>query len=128
MGTNFNVPRGIPLKPITRPVNTPLQKTPDKSNEFSEILSQKLESSSLKFSAHAQKRLNANGIKLSAQQIQQLEDAVNKLATKGGKESLVIMKDLAFVVSVANKTVITAIDNARMEENVFTNIDSAVIS
>lgn len=128
MGTNFNVPRGIPLKPITRSINPPIKKSPPKSSEFGKVLDDKLKSSSLKFSAHAQKRLDTNGIKLNKQQLQQLEDAVSILEHKGGKESLVIMNDLAFVVSVTNKTVITAIDNARMQENVFTNIDSAVIS
>lgn len=128
MGTNFNVPRGIPLKPITRPINPPVQKAPPKSSEFGKLLDDKLKSGSIKFSIHAQKRLNASGIKLSEGQLQQLEEAVSKLEHKGGKESLIIMNDLAFVVSVANKTVITAIDNARMKENIFTNIDSAVIS
>ena len=51
-----------------------------------------------------------------------------KLAEKGGRESLVIMGDLALIVSVTNKTVITAINGENIRNNVFTNIDSAVIT
>ena len=46
---------------------------------------------------------------------------------KGSKESLILLRDLALVVSVNNRTVITAIDKARQKERVFTNIDSTVI-
>jgi flagellar operon protein len=70
----------------------------------------------------------ANGIKLSEGELRKLEDAVAKVEAKGGKESLILMRDLAFVVSVKNKTVITAINHERLQDNVFTNIDSAVIS
>jgi flagellar operon protein len=49
------------------------------------------------------------------------------VAQKGGRESLVMMGDSALVVSVKNRTVVTALDKAQMRGNVFTNIDSAVI-
>jgi len=39
-----------------------------------------------------------------------------------------MLDKLALVVSVRNKTVITAMDEARMKEGVFTNIDSVVIA
>jgi len=38
-----------------------------------------------------------------------------------------VMDNQAFIVSVTNRTVITALDGSSMKENVFTNIDSAVI-
>ena len=53
--------------------------------------------------------------------------AVDRAAAKGARESLVLVDDTAFVVSVRNRTVITAVDRARMRDQVFTNIDSAVI-
>ena len=56
-----------------------------------------------------------------------LKDAVNKAEAKGAKESLILMDQLALVVSVKNRTVITAVDGASLKDNVFTNIDSAVI-
>jgi flagellar operon protein len=65
---------------------------------------------------------------LDNQQITQLGAAVDKAAQKGARESLVLMnRDLALVVSVTNRTVITAMDGNSIRDNVFTNIDSAVI-
>lgn len=94
---------------------------------FGEVFHQALREQSLKFSLHAQKRLDARGIKLNQQQISDLEGAVDKARSKSAKESLILMEDCAFVVSVPNKTVITVIDGESLKENVFTNIDSAVI-
>ena len=59
--------------------------------------------------------------------MKQLQEAVNRARAKGARESLVLMGELALVVSVKNNTVITAVDGANMRVNVFTNIDSAVI-
>ena len=81
----------------------------------------------LKFSAHAKERLSTRNINLSAQDITNITDAVNKAAAKGARQSLLVMNNLALIVSVTNRTVITALDDSNMKENVFTNIDSAVI-
>ncbi len=130
MGNDFQVPRNIPLRPVGSVEKS--QRKPkagtNASVNFNDLLEQKIADSSLKFSAHAQKRLVANGIKLDESQISRLESAVAKVEAKGGRDSLVLMQNLAFVVSVTNKTVITAINYDRLQENVFTNIDSAVIS
>jgi flagellar operon protein len=56
-----------------------------------------------------------------------MNEAVNKAASKGARQSLLVMDNQAFIVSVPNRTVITALDGGSMKENVFTNIDSAVI-
>lgn len=82
----------------------------------------------LKFSAHAEKRLASRQIPLSPTELAGLKSAVDRAAAKGARESLVLMKDMAFIVSVKNRTVITAIDGQSLKENVFTNIDSAVIA
>ena len=47
---------------------------------------------------------------------------------KGARSSLILTEAGAFVVSVSNRTVITAMDPAQMRERVVTNIDSAVIA
>jgi len=95
---------------------------------FARVLDQKLPSSQeLKFSQHAQDRLRARNITFSPAELANLEGAVNSVAQKGGKESLVMMGDSALVVSVKNRTVVTALDKMQMKGNVFTNIDSAVI-
>ena len=93
---------------------------------FQQALQQEMES--VKFSQHALQRLASRKIELDQTQLQKLQQAVGKAAQKGARESLVLMQpDLAFVVSVRNRTVITAVDGDSMKENVFTNIDSAVI-
>jgi flagellar operon protein len=81
----------------------------------------------LKFSAHAKERLQSRQINFSEGDLGRIQDAVNKAAAKGGRSSLLVMKDVALIVSVTNRTVITAVDGSNLKENVFTNIDSAVI-
>jgi flagellar operon protein len=82
----------------------------------------------VRFSAHAQQRLAQAAVELGPGALSRLEAAVDKAGQKGGKESLILLDDLAFVVSVANRTVITAVGADRMNDNVFTNIDSVVIA
>lgn len=81
----------------------------------------------VRLSAHAQERLRHSRIELTPEHMERLNGAVAKAAAKGARESLILLDDLALVVSVKNRTVITAIGPDRIKENVFTNIDSAVI-
>jgi flagellar operon protein len=94
---------------------------------FASVLDTKLPAQEVKFSQHAQDRLRARNINFSATDLANLEGAVTSVAQKGGKESLVMMGDSALVVSIKNRTVVTAMDRAQMKGNVFTNIDSAVV-
>ena len=81
----------------------------------------------LKFSGHAQQRLASRNINLTNDDLQKIGDAVTRAAAKGARESLVLTDKAALVVSVPNRTVITAVDKSQLKENIFTNIDSAVI-
>jgi len=81
----------------------------------------------LKVSGHAQTRLQSRNIDLSQDQWDRVVGGVDQAAAKGSKESLVMVDNAALVVSVKNRTVITAVDQAQLKNNVFTNIDSAVI-
>ena len=82
----------------------------------------------LKLSAHAKTRLQSRDIQLDGGAWERVLSGVEKAAQKGAKETLVMVDDVALVVSVKNRTVITAVDKERLKENVFTNIDSAVIA
>lgn len=114
-----------PVQPVSRQPGSPRQPAkPVGDSPFAQVLEQ---TQGLKFSQHAQDRLKARNISFSTDQLQQLEGAVNSVAQKGGKESLVMLGDAALVVSVKNRTVVTAMDRSQMKGNVFTNIDSAVI-
>lgn len=110
------------------------QRNPEKLQNqgfsFEEILNQKQkssESSELKFSKHAAMRLENRQIRLSQEQSVRLENGVQKASEKGIKESLVLIDSLAFIVNVPNKTVVTAMNQEESGDNIFTNIDGAVI-
>lgn len=115
----------VPVKPqqnTTKPKVQEQGKIP-----FNQFLQDQISQSTVKFSNHAQQRLQSRNIQLSPADLTKINDAVEKAAQKGAKDSLIMMNNLALVVSVKNKTVITAVDGANLKENVFTNIDSAVI-
>jgi flagellar operon protein len=82
----------------------------------------------LTISQHAQKRLDSSQVKLSQDDMQRITGAVDKASAKGANQSLVMLDDLALVVSIRNRVVITAVDEARTKEGIFTNIDSVVIA
>lgn len=112
-----------------KPKSAVLNQSNINNSSFGEILKSKQKeeiTGTLRFSKHVNQRLASRNIDLSASQLERLESATNKAREKGIKESLVMVDDLAFIVNVPSKTVITAINN--MEESVFTNIDGAVIS
>ena len=81
-----------------------------------------------KFSRHALERVNRRGIQLDQSTLQRLAGGVSRAATKGSKAAVVFVDNTAFVVSVPNNTVVTAVGSEHMREHVFTNIDSAVIA
>jgi flagellar operon protein len=81
----------------------------------------------VQFSNHAVQRLQRRGISVEPGTLQRLDDAVGRADAKGARDAVVFVDGTAFVVSVRNKTVITAVDRDHMRDHVFTNIDSAVI-
>jgi len=99
---------------------------------FQEILQQKsnaglTDTRELKFSKHAVGRLTQRNISLTEEQLERLNDGARKAGQKGIKDSLVIVDELAFIVNVPSSTVVTAMDSTETIENVFTNINGAVI-
>ena len=94
---------------------------------FEEALSRASESG-LRFSGHAARRIQQRGLQLDGDRLRRLEEAVERAAAKGARESLVLLDELALVVSIRNQTVITAMDEESQREHVFTNIDSVVIA
>jgi flagellar operon protein len=101
---------------------------PRKSNvSFKEILSSKISAGDVKFSKHAIQRINDRNINITGDQLKNINHAVEKADKKGSRESLILLNDVALVVSIRNKTVITAMNSTNLKENVVTNIDSAII-
>ena len=81
----------------------------------------------LRFTKHADARLVQRDIRLTDEQMMRLEEGTRKGCDKGIKESLVLVDDLAFIVNTDKKMVITAIDQNSSEDNIYTNIDGAVV-
>jgi flagellar operon protein len=93
---------------------------------FGEVLAEK--SAQVQFSGHALQRVRRRGIEMTPATIERLQSGVERASRKGARESVVFVDSTAFVVSVRNRTVITAVDRDHMKDHVFTNIDSAVIA
>lgn len=99
---------------------------------FREVLqqssAQKAETGELKFSKHALSRLSDRNITLDTEQLERLQAGADKAGEKGIRDSLVMVDRLAFIVNIPNRTVVTAMDSTATEENIFTNINGAVIA
>ena len=122
----FPQPIQAPVRPS--PVNPQGGKQVGSQTPFAKVLDEKLSPGQpVRLSQHALERLKSRGITLSDTDMKKLAGAVDSVAQKGGKDSLILMGDAALVVSVKNRTVVTAMDRQAMQGNVFTNIDSAVV-
>ena len=82
----------------------------------------------VRFSNHAIKRLQSREINLNSENVNRLSDAIDKAEKRGGRSSLVMVDDLAFIVNVHDRTVVTALDTNQRGEGVFTQIDSVVFA
>lgn len=95
---------------------------------FADELRRSTRTGGVEFSKHALQRLERRRIGADANTIRRLEGGIDRAAAKGARDAVVLIDDTAFVVSVRNRTVITAVDSAHMRDHVFTNIDSAAIA
>lgn len=101
------------------------QRSAVNGSSFADTLAQ---AQGVRFSNHAQKRLESRDIQLSEDNVNRLSDAIDKAEKRGGKNSLVLVDDLAFIVNVRDRTVVTALDANHRGEGVFTQIDSVVFA
>ena len=97
-------------------------------SDFAALLERKLKPrGKLRLSAHASDRLARRGIALAEEDIARIGGALDQAERKGARESLVVSDGVALLVSVPNRTVITAMPIHEADTNIFTNIDSAVV-
>ncbi|MCI7789903.1 MAG: flagellar protein [Lachnospiraceae bacterium] len=111
---------------LTQQKSKPNIKTSE-SLSFEEILQKTQQEGEVKFSKHAANRLNDRNIELTEEQLERLNDGTKMAGEKGIRESLVLVDELAFIVNTRSNTVITALTQGETKENIFTNIDGAVI-
>jgi flagellar operon protein len=117
---------GVPSASASRPSGT---YRPTNGASFAATLAQtSAEPADVRFSNHAQKRLESRDIQLSEENVNRLSDAIDKAEKRGGKNSLVLVDDLAFIVNVRDRLVVTAMDAGQRGEGVFTQIDSVVFA
>lgn len=121
-------PAAVTGAPAPRPAPRPAQTSAPSFDQVLQEAQRAQSAGTLKFSAHAQTRMQSRQIALSAPDLQRIEGAVQKAAGKGARESLILLDQTALVVSIPNRTVITVVDRENLKQNVFTNIDSAVIA
>jgi len=128
----MSTPITIMPSPIRAPsTNKPSGTSPSPgagSGQFDQLLKDCMGGQQVRFSRHANERMQQRDLQMSAAQSQRLEQAMQTVGDKGGRDSLVLLDNLALVVSVPNSTVVTVSDRANLQNNVFTNIDSAVIA
>lgn len=110
VNTNAKLPSGMSFEEV-------LQKQQAKETQTAQV----------RFSKHAAGRLSDRNIELTNEQMERLSDGTKRAGEKGIRESLVLVDELAFIVNTKNNMVITAMDQTETDENIFTNIDGAVI-
>lgn len=116
-----------PLPKTQQPNKTAQKKKNSNSPSFKDVLGEKMKGKEkLSFSKHAQKRINSRAIPVTKAELDKLNNGVEKARDKGARDSLVMVNNVAYIVSVENNTVVTAVYEESMDDNVFTNIDSAV--
>ena len=98
------------------------------TGDFAGALERAAGGSELRFSNHARKRMEKRELNLGDDGLQRLAQAVEKADRRGGRESLVLMDDMAFIVNVRERLVVTALDASKRGEGVFTQIDSVVLA
>jgi flagellar operon protein len=105
-----------------------LGKVGDKPN-FGKILEKKIQdvNKEIRFSAHAIDRIQQRSVTLSVDELSRLSDGMKQVQEKGAQNSLILVGDTAFIVSIRNNTVITALDSVQQANRIFTNIDSVAI-
>ena len=105
---------------------TPSQ--PSQGSDFGALLQQKLDTGTgIAFSKHARERVEQRGLEVTTSLLDRLADSVQKAQAKGAQTILALDKGQAFIINVPTSRVITAMDQNEMKENIFTNLDGAVI-
>lgn len=113
---------------VSPKASLPKSSAPYQGKDFKQVLEKIVNGQlEIRFSKHAEQRLAVRNIKLTPLDLEQIGKAVKLAENKGIKDTLVFMQDKAFIVNVPSKTVITAVNGDSLNENVFTNIDGAVI-
>ena len=119
---------------LTAPITTGIPQTSTASvndsiatANFDQVLKSQLSSSGLNFSKHAVNRVVERNINVSDDNMERLNAGVEIAGEKGLDDTLILVDQSAYIVSVKNNTVITTVSNEELVGNCFTNIEGTVI-
>ena len=127
MNNDYMIRRTQVVAPVAPTQDKISGQKPVSGPSFNDVLSTIKSSDQVKFSKHAIERLNSRNIELSDEDLSRITNGVDKAKNKGVRDALIMMDNKVFVASVSNKTIITAAMDEQLKDNVFTNIDGAVI-
>lgn len=120
---------GLSHSPLTQQVG----RKDGGSGQFGAFLQRELDKTSgvqgsgIAFSKHAMARAEERGIELDDTLMDQLTSSVERAQAKGATNILAFDATRAFIINVPHGRVITTMSQQEMEENIFTNIDGAVL-
>ena len=100
------------------------------SGQFGALLNREIRTAAepaISFSKHAQSRAAERGIQVDDTLMGQLADSVERASAKGATNILAFDATRAFIINVPHGRVITTMSQEEMQENIFTNIDGAVL-
>lgn len=106
---------------------TNMKPNSSKSSEFSKLLQDEISKGDLKISKHADQRLKSRNINLSKNDWKDINIAIDNAKTKGIKNSIVIKDEVSLIVNIPSKTVISAMAKGIKEQQIYTNIDGAIV-
>ncbi len=118
---NFRIIQNNSIKKEMQPQHN------SKNHNFEDILRNVKAKQSINFSKHAVERMQVRKINLNNIELSKIEDAINKASIKGVREALILMDDKAFIANIKSKTIVTTVNKEQLKNNIFTNIDGAII-
>ena len=126
MAERINSIQGVsPVERVQRV--SPVNRT---AGQFGALLNQEIKAAAepaISFSKHAQSRAEERGMQVDDTLMGQLADSVERAQAKGATNILAFDATRAFIINVPHGRVITTMSQEEMEENIFTNIDGAVL-
>lgn len=105
-------------------VQTQKQSSKKPAHSFQEVLRN---SQKIKVSKHATQRLQESNIKINDQQWKIIGKKIMEAKQKGVTDSLVVINNVALLVSTKNNTVVTAMNLKEENSRLFTNINGTIV-
>lgn len=119
-----NINNNIDVKKVHNKCNNKIS-LENKVSDFKEVFNEKFKNEVV-FSKHANLRIEEREINVSDKMTIKLNEGVVQAKEKGIKNALIVVDTTAFIVNTSNNKVVTVVNNNKINENIFTNIDGAV--